>query len=252
MLKVKMKRNKFIKITGLALAGAGILPHLSYTTLQKQFTQGQLIGKDESNIVGNSYTTKMHREAAIAFQNMKLEAAKESIDIELVSAYRSFQRQKEIYEAKYKKYSSQGLAPIIAIKKIIEYSTIPGTSRHHWGTDIDIIDGNAKPRPRSVLEAKLFHGEGPFCKIKDWLTENAASFGFYEVYTNDANRRGFKYEPWHFSYAPLSKPMLLEYKKLDIKKILQQEKIFGNEHFTDAFIANYRKQHILDINTKLL
>ncbi|MGK0426200.1 MAG: LAS superfamily LD-carboxypeptidase LdcB [Ulvibacter sp.] len=247
-----MNRNKFLKITGFTFAGLSILPHLSYTSVQSEFTHGQLIGKDESDIVGDSYTTKMHRDAAKAFQKMKIEAAKVHIDIELVSAYRSFQRQKEIYEAKYKKYTKQGLSPMDAIKKIIEYSTIPGTSRHHWGTDIDIIDGNAKPRPKSVLQPELFHGDGPFCKIKDWLTENANFFDFYEVYTNDANRKGFKYEPWHFSYAPVSKPMLLEYKKLDVKKILQKEKILGSEHFTDAFITQYRKQNILDINAELL
>jgi LAS superfamily LD-carboxypeptidase LdcB len=251
MLKINMNRNKFLKITGFTFAGLSILPHLSYTSVQSEFTHGQLIGKDESDIVGDSYTTKMHRDAAKAFQKMKIEAAKVHIDIELVSAYRSFQRQKEIYEAKYKKYTKQGLSPMDAIKKIIEYSTIPGTSRHHWGTDIDIIDGNAKPRPKSVLQPELFHGDGPFCKIKDWLTENANFFDFYEVYTNDANRKGFKYEPWHFSYAPVSKPMLLEYKKLDVKKILQKEKILGSEHFTDAFITQYRKQNILDINAEL-
>lgn len=247
-----MNRNTFIKVTGLATAAFGILPYYSFTTLQDQFTRNQLIGKGNADITGDSYTTKMHRETAVAFQKMKLEAAKENIDIELVSAYRSFQRQKEIYETKYKKYTGQGLKPLDAIEKIIEYSTIPGTSRHHWGTDIDIIDGNAKPRPKSVLQPELFHGEGPFCKLKDWLTENANSFDFYEVYTDDANRKGFKYEPWHFSYAPISKPMLLEYKKLDVKKILQEEKILGSEHFTDAFIARYRKQNILDINAELL
>ena len=247
-----MNGNNFIKITGLTIAGLSILPHLSYTTFKNQFTRDQLIGKDESDIIGDSYTTKIHKEAALAFQKMKIEAAKVNIDIELVSAYRSFQRQKEIYEAKYKKYTSQGLTPIDTIKKIIEYSTIPGTSRHHWGTDIDIIDGNAKPRPKSVLQPELFHGEGPFCKLKEWLTENANSFGFYEVYTNEPNRKGFKYEPWHFSYAPVSILMLLEYKKLDVKSILQQEKILGSEHFSDAFIAQYRKQNILDINTELL
>lgn len=247
-----MTRNTFIKLTGLTLTGFGILPHYAFTYLQDQFTRAQLIGKGNADIIGNTYTTKMHRDAATAFQKMKLEAAKEHIDIELVSAYRSFQRQKEIYEGKYIKYTEQGLKPMEAIEKIIEYSTIPGTSRHHWGTDIDIIDGNAKPRPKSVLQPELFHGDGPFCKLKDWLNEHANSFGFYEVYIDDANRKGFKYEPWHFSYAPISKPMLLEYKKLDVKKILQEEKILGSEHFTDAFIARYRKQNILDINTELL
>jgi LAS superfamily LD-carboxypeptidase LdcB len=247
-----MNRNKFIKITGLVAAGLTILPQFSFSPFQDSFTRNQLIGKGNPDIIGDTYTTKMHKEANVAFQKMKVEAAKENINIELVSAYRSFQRQKEIFEEKYIRFTSEGLTPLQAIEKIIEYSTIPGTSRHHWGTDIDIIDGNAKPRPKSVLQPEHFHGEGPFCKLKEWLTEYSESFGFYEVYTDAPDRKGFKYEPWHFSFAPVSKPMLVEYKKLDIKKILQEEKIMGNEHFTVNFIAQYRKQNVLDINPKLL
>lgn len=247
-----MNRNKFIKISSFAGLGIAVLPQLSFNLLQDVFTRDQLIGKDEASIVGDSYTTKMHRETSVAFQKMKAAALVENIDIELVSAYRSFQRQKEIFEGKYKRFTAQGLSPMQAIEKIIEYSTIPGTSRHHWGTDIDIIDGNAKPRPKSVLQPELFHGEGPFCKLKDWLNQNANSFGFYEVYTDNPKRKGFKYEPWHFSYAPFSKPMLREYKNLDVQKILQEEKILGSEHFSNAFIAQYRKENILDINPELL
>ncbi|MBT5871334.1 MAG: hypothetical protein HOH44_06580 [Bacteroidetes bacterium] len=46
--------------------------------------------------------------------------------------------------------------------------------------------------------------------------------------------------------------MLEAYKKLDIKSILQQEKIMGSEHFSDGFIAKYVQEHILDINPELL
>lgn len=252
ILRYKMNRNKFIKISGLTGFGIVVLPQLSFNLMQGAFSRDQLIGKDESSIVGNSYTTKMHKETSAAFQKMKATALAEGINIELVSAYRSFQRQKEIFEGKYKRFTAQGLNPIKAIEKIIEYSTIPGTSRHHWGTDIDIIDANAKPRPKSVLQPELFHGEGLFCKLKDWLNENANSFGFYEVYTDNPKRKGFKYEPWHFSYAPVSRPMLEEYKKLDILKILQEEKILGSEYFSNAFITQYRKENILDINPELL
>ncbi|RMA57774.1 M15 family metallopeptidase [Ulvibacter antarcticus] len=247
-----MNRNKFIKITALASAGIGILPQLSFRSFQESFTRDQLIGKGNKDIVGNTYTSKMQKDTSEAFQKMKLAASEENIQIEVVSAYRSFQRQKEIYEGKYKKFTKQGLSPMAAIEKIIEYSTIPGTSRHHWGTDIDIIDANAKPRPASVLQPQLFHGDGPFCKLKDWLTKNAATYGFYEVYTDNANRKGFKYEPWHFSYAPVSIPMLAAYKKLDVQKILQEEKIAGSEYFSEAFIGKYRSENILDINPELL
>lgn len=218
---------------------------------EQTFTVSQLIGTGNPDIVGESYTSKMHKDAKTAFLKMKAAATKEGFDIEVVSSYRSFQRQREIFEGKYNRFTKQGLSPQQAIEKIIEYSTIPGTSRHHWGTDIDIIDANA-PRPKSVLQEKNFHGDGPFCKLKEWLNKNAESFGFYEVYTNNANRKGFEYEPWHFSYAPVSIPMLKAYKNLDVKAIMQAEKIKGSGYFTDQFIAKYRKENILDINPDLL
>ena len=245
-----MNRKDFLK-TSLLLGGITLLPSFSKESILQDFSRNQLIGKGNPDIFGDSYLTKMHKETAEAFKRMKAEALKSNINIEVVSAYRSFQRQKEIFEGKYVKFTSEGLSPMQTIEKIIEYSTIPGTSRHHWGTDLDLIDGNV-PRPESVLVASNFHGTGPFCKLKEWMDEHAASFGFYEVYTNDANRKGFKYEPWHFSYAPVSKPMLQAYKKLDIKEILSEEKVKGSVHFSDAFIQKYRTENILDINPKLL
>ena len=193
----------------------------------------------------------MQPDAYIRFLEMKNAAEKENISIEMVSAYRSFERQKMIFENKFQKFTQSGMDPMDAILKIIEYSTIPGTSRHHWGTDIDIIDANA-PRPENVLEPGHFHGTGPYCKLKEWLNENANNYDFYEVYTDDPNRKGFKYEPWHFSYAPVSIEMLQSYKELDIKGIIMDENIQGNEYFSDAFISQYREEHILDINPKLL
>jgi LAS superfamily LD-carboxypeptidase LdcB len=247
-----MNRKDFIQNTTLFGLGASLLPTLSFAGIATQtFTREQLTGKGNPDIIGDTYTSKMHKDAKAAFLKMKAEAAKENIIIEVVSAYRSFKRQKEIYEGKYQRFTGQGLTPIQAIEKIIEYSTIPGTSRHHWGTDIDIIDANA-PQPTSVLQAKNFHGKGPFCKLKEWLNSNANSFGFYEVYTDNANRKGFKYEPWHFSYAPVSKHMLEDYKKLDLKQILLEEKIMGASNFSEAFITKYRDENILDINPELL
>jgi len=216
----------------------------------QEYTLEQLIGKGNPDLMGDSYLTTMHKETAQALMKMREAAAKEGIKLEVVSAYRSFQRQKEIFEKKYREYLDSGLAPLDAIKKVIEYSTIPGTSRHHWGTDLDLIDGNA-PRPKDVLVASHFHGEGPFCKMKEWMDQHAESFGFYEVYTDDPNRKGFKYEPWHFSYAPVSIPMLKAYQKLDLKSILEEEKIEGNTFFGEEFLATYWNENIMDINPRL-
>ena len=70
-------------------------------------------------------------------------AAKKGIEMKVVSAYRSYNRQENL-EYGIKHLRRKGLNPKCH-KKIITYSTLPGTSRHHWGTDIDIID-NAIPK----------------------------------------------------------------------------------------------------------
>jgi len=247
-----MNRKEFIKLSTIAGIGIGVLPQWAFSQTTSGFTRDQLIGKGNADIIQSSYTDTMHKLTKKALTQLQDAAAKDGIYIEVVSAYRSFQRQKEIYEGKYKRFTAEGRSPMDSILKIIEYSTIPGTSRHHWGTDLDLIDAGVSPRPESVLQPQLFHGDGPFCKLKDWLNIHANSFGFFEVYTNNANRKGFKYEPWHFSYAPVSKPMLQAYKELDLKQILLEEQIMGAEYFTDEFIQTYRNENILNINPELL
>lgn len=214
-----------------------------------QFDKDELIGKGNPEVYGNGYS--LRKEANDAFLQMKAAAAKAGLNIKVVSSYRNYAHQNRIWERKYKRFTGQGLKPIDAIKKIVEYSTIPGTSRHHWATDIDIVLDVPNP-PKDVLLAKHFHNNGPFCKLKEWLDANSEDYGFYLVYTDNANRKGFKYEPWHFTYAPISKKMLTEYRKFDVKSMLQKEKLMGSEYFTEEFINGYIKENILDINPVLL
>lgn len=209
----------------------------------------ELLGKGTPTLFGNGY--KIRKEAYDSFLKLQAEALKEGITIAAVSSYRNFDHQKRIWNRKYKKFTSQGLSPQESIEKIIEYSTIPGTSRHHWGTDIDIYDTNVK-QPAGILQTKNYHGNGVYCKLKDWMDTNAERFGFFLVYTDRYYRKGFKYEPWHYSYRPLSKPYLEDYRKLDISKLLLLEGLLGSEYFDAAFIEKYITENILDINPELL
>ena len=242
-------RRHFIKT--IFFHGIAIMtwPFFSFKNAQEKYSRAILIGKGKPIFYGKNYS--LQKEAYQQFEQMKALALKSGFQIKVISSYRSYAHQNRIWERKYKRFTKEGLSPKAAIKKIIEYSTIPGTSRHHWGTDLDIVDGSVK-QPESVLKAKHFHGNGPFCKFKEWLDLHAESFGFYEVYTNNAKRKGFKYEPWHFSYAPISIPMLKAYRQIDIKTMLQEEHLMGSEHFTDDFITSYLKDNILDINPNLL
>jgi len=209
----------------------------------------ELIGKGNPELFGESY--KLRNEAYLSFKKMQTEALKSDIKIGVVSSYRSFAHQKRIWERKYKRNQNKQLSPIENIKKIIEYSTIPGTSRHHWGTDIDIYQTNVK-QPKGFLQENNFHNNGAYCKLKEWMDIYAKDYGFYLVYTDLPNRKGFKYEPWHYTYKPLSYQYLKKYQQLDIAKILKTDKLLGNENFTQEFIARYTEENILDINPELL
>ncbi|MEM9001870.1 MAG: M15 family metallopeptidase [Bacteroidota bacterium] len=242
-----MQRRSFIKNTGAAGLALTLLP--SYA-LSQEYTIDELMGKADIDLFGKGIN--LRQEAHDAFVTMKKAAYNDGFDIQMVSSYRDFYRQQSIWERKYIRYTEdEGLSPLDAIDKIIAYSTIPGTSRHHWGTDIDIIDGYPKTSG-DVLVPEKFEKDGPFEDFKLWLDGHSEKYGFYLVYTNDPKRKGFKYEPWHYSYAPLSIPMLTAYRKLNIVKLLGDEDFLGCEHFTAAFLRSYVQDHILDINQELL
>lgn len=223
---------------------------VSFSVLsQQQFSTNALTGRGELALVGNSF--KLQKEAFGAFQEMKKTALKEGITIKAVSAYRSFNRQKSIWNRKYNKYTSQGLSPDAAIQKIIEYSTIPGTSRHHWGTDLDIIDASVKA-PKNLLLESNYAKNGVYFNLKNWMDTNAEAYGFYLVYTKSTTRKGFKYEPWHYTYKPLSKPMLQEFKKIDLVAFYKNLELNGNKYLTKEFLTKYSSENMLDINVSLI
>lgn len=243
-----MQRRDFIKKSSFAGGLLFLNPFVDWNLFQ-EFSEDELIGKGNPVLFGEDF--KLLETARLDFNLMKKAAKESGFNIHVVSSYRSYTHQNGIWERKYKSFRSQGLSHQKTIEKIIEYSTIPGTSRHHWGTDLDIID-STKGIPSNPLSETHFNEGGRMRKFKLWLDENSEKFGFYLVYTNDKNRKGFAYEPWHFSYKPLSFKVLKEYKNLNIKKLLQNNKLMGSENFTDEFIEKYTRENILDINPDLL
>lgn len=244
-----MRRRSFILKSSLSGAALGLIPAFAFAQ-ETEYSIEELMGKASIPLYGENKS--LRKEAHEAFMSMKKAAYQDGIDLKIVSGYRSFDRQQAIFEGKYIRYTEEeGLAPLEALEKIIEYSTIPGTSRHHWGTDIDITDGYQKTEG-DVLIAEKFAPGGPFELLKAWMDTHAKEFNFYLVYTDNPRRRGFKYEPWHYSYAPLSVPMLATFRMRNILLELKKEEFLGSEHFTTGFIRSYIQDHLLDINPDLL
>ena len=233
---------------GLAGLAFG-MPPVSLWSQDPEFTLEQLTGRSDPELHGEGIN--LLKEAHDAFLELKRAAYQDGIDIKVVSSYRSYERQRAIFEGKYMAFTEEGLEPLDAIDRIVEYSTIPGTSRHHWGTDADLIDAS-KPSSGDVLVPEKFEEGGPFWDFKKWMDAHSEDYGFYLVYTDNPRRRGFNYEPWHYSYAPLSVPMLAAFRKMNILRILERDDFLGSEHLTTGFIRSYVADNILDINPDLL
>ena len=220
----------------------GLFLCLSMYTSAQHIDPLFVLGKTSPPLVGS-----MQEEVYEAYERMRQAAAKEGIDIKVVSAHRSYHRQREIWNAKYKTLTLQGLPAKDAIQEIITYSTLPGTSRHHWGTDIDIID-NANPQSGDVLLAEKFYGDGPSSALRSWMNRNAADYGFLEVYTDHPNRKGFAHEPWHYTYHSLSKAYLEVLINQVISEIAKDEQLLGRKFLDADFFKSYTTEHLLDIN----
>ncbi len=246
-----MKRRSFIKKSSVSCLALSTLPAFSFAQYQeREFSIMELMGKEDIELYGDGIN--LRKEAHDAFLEMKKAAINDGIELKIVSSYRDFYRQEGIWERKYQSYTEEdGMEPMAAIDKIIEYSTIPGTSRHHWGTDIDIVDGYRNVKGDVLVPEKFGEG-GPYEDFKKWMDENSKKFDFHLVYTDDPKRKGFKYEPWHYSYAPISIPMLTAFRSKNILALLGQEEFIGSEHFTTGFVNNYIRNNILDINSELL
>lgn len=245
-----MTRLEFLKISLLGGVAFSMTTALGATTFFENNLAEELLGRRKPQLYGADY--KLRKEVHDAFQEMRKAAQKDGFDPYIVSSHRTFDHQLGIWNRKYNDFTAnKKMSGPAAVKKIIEYSTMPGTSRHHWGTDFDWVDAKAGI-VKNPLNPKNYQNQGIYAPLKHWMNVHSKSFGFYEVYTNDSNRKGFKYEPWHFTYKPLAVDYLTEFLKLDLATLLSQTSLAGKQHVTQEFIRHYLDNHILGINQELI
>ncbi len=184
-------------------------------------------------VIGIPCDDKKHylrEEAAAALKKMLSEFRKDhpNIKITVRSSFRSFYDQKYIWNSKFdgstlvsgKNLSREFKNHEARSREILKYSSMPGTSRHHWGTDFDI----------NYLYNDYYNtGEGRI--IYEWLKKNAGRFGYCQPYT--AGRSGgYSEEKWHWSYRPLSEIFINDYNRLfdkDIKRFIRKSGFSGIE-----------------------
>ncbi len=180
-----------------------------------RFSPQELTGRSRGHIVELSDPPcSLHHAVVQPFLRLRAAARAAGIDLVPVSSFRDFERQLAIWNGKHRGerelraadgslLDARALDDAARAAAILRWSALPGASRHHWGTDMDVIDANAVPagyRPQFITEE--YARDGVFAELDQWLARHAAEHGFYRPYTTW--RGGVQPEPWHLSYAPVA------------------------------------------------
>jgi len=216
-----------------------------------------LVGQSSQLMVCVENNVYLHRDVAPAFAQLRAAAARDGIDLAIASGFRAFERQLTIWNDK-----AQGRRPVLdgaghpldistleeteLVFAILRWSALPGASRHHWGTDMDVWDRAAVASGYSLqLVPEEYAAAGPFARLDHWLASPAIeALGFVRPYR--ANRGAVAPEPWHLSYQPVARSFAA---RLTIDVLAQviaasdmalKETVLANLHdIHDRFIAVY-------------
>lgn len=201
-----------------------------------------LLGLHDSHLVElNEPGHRLQAEAKEAFMAMQASAANAGFQLMPASSFRSFERQLAIWNGKFlgtrplldansQPLDTLSLSELERIHAILHWSALPGTSRHHWGTDVDVYDPSLLPEGHSLkLEPWEYEEGGYFYALSQWLTDNMAHFGFYLPFAQK-NSSGVAIEPWHLSYRPLSASCARQLTVTLIAETLKMQQISGKAH----------------------
>ena len=192
------RKNEYLEYknkTGLPIKDAIIRVNIGlnypfYENTKKTKDKGILTLINKYNYVTKDYIPndlietnglKINKEAYDNFLKMKEDINKDNLNIRIISAYRTYEYQENLYN-NYLKKDKQEL--------VDSYSARPGYSEHHTALAIDIDNNN--------LDFNKFH----LTKEFTWMQENAYKYGFILRYPKDKeNITGYSYEPWHYRYV---------------------------------------------------
>ncbi len=171
------------------------------------------LGLNDQHLVDVGNGHQLHADAAHAFKAMQSHAAQDGQDMQIVSSYRGFQRQLSIWNRKWtgelplldendQPLDAKALTDEQKVYAILTWSALPGGSRHHWGTDLDVYDKVAVEAcggKLDLVDAEYREG-GPCFALANWMDAHLAEHGFLRPFLE--NNGGVATELWHLSFAP--------------------------------------------------
>jgi LAS superfamily LD-carboxypeptidase LdcB len=218
----------------------------------------ELTGRARSHIVDlDAPRCALHYGVVTSFLAMRDAARRDGIDLQAVSSYRDYDRQVTLWNRKWRgerplfardgrELDAAQLSESQRVDAILAWSAIPGGSRHHWGTDVDVVDAAAMPEGYQVqLLPSEYAADGVFARLAAWLERHMHEFGFFRPFGTD--RGGAAVEPWHLSYAPIAAEAMEALSLSVLRQAILQGEMLGKEVVLDRLPEIYTR-FILAIN----
>lgn len=173
-VNIGLDRNFYSDVTTVPNPGSTDVLVNKYRQLPSDFIPGKLEKISSAYSIG---TQKLTHSARMAFEKMCADAKKLGYSIYAVSAYRSYDKQAQVY-AGLNTSEDQAEQDLMAAR--------PGFSEHQTGLAVDI--GRS-----SVSHAAA--------DVDKWYAKNAYKYGFILRYQNGKEQiTGYASEPWHLRY----------------------------------------------------
>ena len=213
----------------------------------------EALGKTNIHIDEQSLEAPVHNKMVPEWLKLVSAAKQSGFSITIASGYRSFERQLLIWNAK-----AEGKRPILDDKgrelqpnllsnrekvfAILRWSALPGASRHHWGSDVDIFDASAvdegyqlKLTPEEAITTfGAMHGW-----LNTYLKQNDCPF--FRPYSEDLG--GVSPELWHISYRPIAE---------QYEKQLSEDAIASTIQNTEIVLKNQILKHLPEIYSRFI
>ena len=212
-----------------------------------ELTAAQWLGFDESHLcllTGKNAPHRLLPEVAEAFVAMQAAAARDGIDLAIASSYRNFARQLAIWNGKF-----DGSRPLLdaacqpldptrldeeqKVTAILRWSALPGTSRHHWGSDLDIYSPALLPEGSLLqLEPWEYDDGGYFAPLSRWLHQHMVEFGFYLPFANrppQAKGMAPAREPWHLSHQATARQITTRLNVHLLRDCIEHQPVAGRQ-----------------------
>jgi len=192
-------------------------PEDSWRLLLVNFENSSGVGFKPPELADINDTVQVDSRMVVQLKDMIATARKEQCFLEVISGFRTYEKQTVLYNQEVKEHKAEGKSQEVAEADAAKEVAKPGYSEHITGLAIDIVYGNwykqyTQPNEH-FAESKEF----------EWLQDHAHEYGFIMRFAKDkTDITGVSYEPWHYRYVGVKNATAIKEEGITLEEYLKK------------------------------